>query len=143
MKKVIFALMSFAVFFSLMLTSCGKDDDDDTPAFSLKGKVYAAYGYHSNGYYFGNIYNEPYDAYWVIRFTSDTEFERTARKDNPQGEIIGDIETGTYTLNYPDIKFSFKDRASYLDDTMEATFVSESTFRSGSGTNIKEYNLQQ
>jgi hypothetical protein len=142
MKKVIFALMSIAVIVSLMLSSCKKDDgDDQDDVFSPKGKVYAAFAYHSNAYYFGNIYNAPYDAYWVFRFTSETEFERTARKNTPTGEIIGDIETGTYTLSYPNMTLTFKDKTTGAS-VIEATFVSESAFRTGSGSNIKEYNLQ-
>lgn len=141
MKKVIFALMS-AIIVSLMLSSCSKDDDDNgDEGFSLKGKMYAAVAYHSNAYYFGNIYNAPYDAYWVFRFTSETEFERTARKNTPTGEIIGDIETGTYTLSYPNMTLTFKDKTTGAS-VIEATFVSESAFRTGSGSDIKEYNLQ-
>lgn len=139
-RKLIFNLIALFVL-STTLVSCGKDDDSDD-SFTLNGKVYAAYGYQGGGVSSGGYTLTSYDAYWVVRFTSDTHFEYTARKNSPNGGIIGDIETGTYTLSYPKLVLSFENRK-YGDKEMDATFINESTFRVISGSDkVLEYNLQ-
>ncbi|MBR4326192.1 MAG: hypothetical protein IKP73_11770 [Bacteroidales bacterium] len=140
MKRKIYLTLSFLMIFSLLLSSCKKDDENEEK-FSVNGKVYAAYGYQGGGVSSGGYSLPSYDAYWVIRFTSETKFERTARKSSPTGGIIGDIETGTYTLDYPNLKLTF-DEATYGDKVIEATFVSESSFRTTTGSRTLEFNLQ-
>ena len=108
---------------SFSLASCSKDEDNEKEVFSLVGKTYAAVAYHINESNIGGFHMDGYDAYWVYRFTSDSECERMCRQNSPTGKIIGDIEKCTYTLDYPTIKL--KDDES----TDTGTFIDENTFR--------------
>jgi hypothetical protein len=129
MKKILIVLAVLPLLFA----GCSKDDEPD--AFSLNGKVYAAYAYQGGGYTILGVYFPPYDVYWVFRFTSDNEVERTARKQNPQGEIIGELDKGTYVLSYPNLVIDIEGYAK----SYECTFVDENTFRTGTGSDILEY----
>jgi hypothetical protein len=125
MKKTIlfFAIISF------LFTGCSKDEDDEV--FSVVGKTYAAYAYLGGGGSAGAFY----DVYWVYKFISDNEVERTERKVSPTGEIRT-IENCTYVLNYPDLTIT---RGSSINT---ATFVDQNTFRIETGLYIGEYILQ-
>jgi hypothetical protein len=129
MKKILSMLFLASV---VLFAGCSKDGE---PEFSLKGKIYAAYAYNGGGYTVGGIYFEPYDAYSVFRFISDNEVERTTRKNNPKGGIIGELEKGTYVLNYPNLIINIEDR----DKPYDCAFVDENTFRTGAGYDVLEY----
>ena len=116
---------------SIGFISCGSDDDEDE--FSLVGKTYAAFAYHSSAMDVAGLHFDGYDAYWVYRFTSTTECERQSRKGSPTGGIIGDIDKCTYTLNYPTITIVNG------TSTITGTFIDQNTFRTGSGSNVLEY----
>lgn len=132
-KKGLWNLLTImmVVMFNVGVISCSSDDDEDN--FSLVGKTYAAFAYHSSAIDVAGIHLDGYDAYWVYRFTSATECERQARKGSPTGGIIGDIDKCTYTLNYPTITIVNG------TSTITGTFIDQNTFRTGSGSNIKEY----
>jgi hypothetical protein len=116
MKKLLFLL---AIALPLVFTSCSKDDDE---SFSLKGKTYATANYSAT------IFGETYTAYKVWRFISDTEVEQSTRKNSPTGTFIGDVEKGTYTLNYPKLNVQILDGVS--NNKYECDFLDENTFRS-------------
>lgn len=125
-----------AAMLSFGFVSCSSDSDDGS-TFTVKGKTYAAYAYRGGGM-FDNDY---YDVYWVYKFTSDTQYEKTTRQSSATGGIIGEIETGTYVLNYPTITISAE--AGLLEGSViKGTFIDNSTFRVGSGSNVMEYKLQ-
>lgn len=130
MKKLLLSLVLVA---SVLLVSCEKEKDkEEEEKFSLSGKTYAAYGYKS--------YTSDDDVYWVMRFTSDTQVERTARKVSPTGGIIGDAESWTYALSYPSVVFYDEDGEKYNT----GTFVDENTYRTtGYQGAITEYILQK
>lgn len=110
----------------LFSTSCKKDDNDSEEKFSLKGKTYATYAYKGGGQVILNYEIPTYDAYRVFRFISDNEFEDCSRENSPiGGKLIGDIDTATYELDYPNIKFIFKNS----NKDMEGSFIDENTFR--------------
>lgn len=117
MKNFLFLL---AIALPLVLTSCSKDDDE---SFSLKGKTYATLNYSAH-----DIFGEPYTVYKVWRFISDTEVEQSSRENSPTGKFIGDVEKGTYTLNYPKLNVQILDGVS--NNKYECDFLDENTFRS-------------
>ena len=117
---------------SLMFAGCSKSDDI-IDEFSLSGKTYAAYAYQGGGF-FGS---DNYDVYWVYKFISENKVESTSRQVSPKGGIIGEIDIYTYSLNYPTLKIYREDGT-----ITTATFIDENTFRTGSGSNVKEYIMQ-
>lgn len=124
-----------ATLLSIGFASCSSDDDEDS--FSVKGSTYAAYAYRGGGMFDSDYY----DVYWVYKFTSDTQYEKTTRQSSISGGIIGDIETGTYVLNYPNI--TIKAETGILKGSVTSgTFVDKNTFRVGSGSNVMEYTKQ-
>lgn len=120
MKNLIRLGMIAAVLATFIFTSCSKDEEE----FSLVGKTYAAFSYHSNAYNGTIIQTDGYDAYDVYRFISDTECEVSTRKNSPTGGIIGDIDIDTYTLDYPTIKIKCNE-----EYTATGTFINQETFR--------------
>ena len=123
-------LLLFALITTTLISSCSKDDDKE-PEFSLLGKIYAAHAYTSSV--------SENEVYWVMRFTSNTALERTAREVNPTGGIIGDIENWTYTLSYPTLIIYDEDGEEYNN----ATFIDENTFRTTNYQgHVTEYILQ-
>lgn len=133
MKKLLLLLLVLPFIFG----SCSSDSDEDN-SFNLEGKTYAAYAYDAGGVNIGGIYIQPYKVYWVYRFLPDNKIERTARNNEVNGKIIGDIENGTYTLDYPNMKIKLDNNSNYT----ECVFINENTFRTGSGSYVKEYNKQ-
>lgn len=134
MKKLLLLLFVFPFIFG----SCSSDDDDNNNSFNLEGKTYAAYAYDAGGINIGGIYIQPYKVYWVYRFLPDNKVERTARNNEVNGKIIGEIDNGTYILDYPNMKIKLDDSDNYT----ECVFINENAFRTGSGSNVKEYNKQ-
>lgn len=120
MKNIIKLGVIAIVFAVFSFTSCSKDEKDE---FSLVGKTYAAFSYHSNAYKGTYLQSDGYDVYKVYRFISDKEVESSSRKNSPTGGIIGDIDKYPYTLNYPTIKIELG------TFTAEGTFLDENTFR--------------
>ena len=134
MKKIL--LLGVVLAMILGFGGCDKNEKGDEPEiFQLEGKTYAAYAYQGGGYDFMGIYVPAYDVYWVYRFTSTTEIERTARKNDYQGGIIGEIDYYTYILDYPSITIYEENGDTY----QTGTFINKNVFRTGSGNNIKEY----
>ena len=117
MKKVLFLLPLLTVL--LVFSGCS---DDGEPEFSLVGKTYAAFNYSAY-----DLFGEKYDVYKVWRFISDTEVEQSARENSPTGDFIGDIETGTYILDYPNLEVKILDGIS--NNSYECEFIDENTFR--------------
>lgn len=115
--KAMGLLLCFAT--SAMMASCTKDNDEN---FSLVGKTYAATSYvdHPTGG------GQPYTIYFVIRFTSERTTEHAARKNGVHGSLIGDINNGTYTLNYPNIHIEYEDAGHRVID---GVFIDETCFR--------------
>ncbi len=103
----------------LGVVSCKKEEEKEKP-FSLVGKSYSAYAYRGGGF-FNDDY---YDVYRVYRFVSETEVEKTARKSNPKGGIIGDIDNYTYTLDYPTITIKYDNGVK-----REGKFIDKKNFR--------------
>lgn len=125
MKRIVLSFIG-----ALLILSCS--ENDAPKPFALEGKTYAAVAYRGGGW----LDEDYYDVYWVYKFISETEVERTARRVVPTGGIIGDIDTFKYELNYPDliIKLEYND--------LVAKFIDQKTFRTGSGSDITEYTLQ-
>lgn len=117
MRKVFLLLPLLVALF--VFSGCSKDDE---PEFSLVGKTYAAFSYSAY-----DIFGEKYDVYKVWRFISDTEVEQSSRENSPTGDFIGDIVTGTYTLNYPNLKVQILEGVS--NNSYECEFINENTFR--------------
>lgn len=128
---VLVALLSFTVFLS-----CAKE----TP-FTVSGKTYAAFGYHADSFTYGIFHWDGYDAYYVLRFTSEKSAEKSTREANPQGRIIGDLEDCSVTINYPSIIVSYTENGRLY--TEKGTFITQSIFRlTSSSGKISEYILQ-
>ena len=117
MKKILFLLAILPMF---IFISCSSDDDK---SFSLTGKTYATLDHTTH-----DIFGEPYTVYKVWRFVSDTEVEQSSRKNSPTGKFIGDVEKGTYTLDYPKLNVQIIDGVS--NNKYECDFLDENTFRS-------------
>lgn len=117
MKRLLFALSILTVVF----TFCGCSDDGEQD-FSLVGETYAAFDYSSY-----DIFGDRYDVYKVWRFISETEVEETSRENSPIGDIIGDVEKGTYLVDYPNMKVRILDGVS--NNSYECEFIDENTFR--------------
>lgn len=116
---------------SMFFISCSKESLEENievpKTFSLSGKNYGAFAYTSK------LFGVQYDVYWVYRFISETEFERTSRENNLKGSLIGEPEYGTYKL-YTNgdkaIKVVLKEKGSTESKT--GTFVTNESFRIGS-----------
>lgn len=123
MKRLVnlFAVVLIAVL-SLGFVSCSSDNEESTP--TLKGSTFVAYAYRGGGFLGENDY---YDVYWVIKFVSDTEYEKTSRQATPTGRIIA-IETGTYVFNYPKVTLTSK-TGLIPDNVVTYNFVDSNTFR--------------
>ena len=132
MKKQLknFMLITLMMILSAGFTSCGDDEDE----FSLVGKTYAACVTHIDSGYFGGFYYDGYDMYWVYKFTSETQCELSTREDSPTGGIIGNIEKGTYTLDYPTITISIEGY-----NVMKGTFVDNKTIRYETKERVLEF----
>ena len=129
MKKIII-LSLISVFSLLTITGCKKENKPEE--FTLIGKTFAAFNYH--------FLDE--DVYTVWRFVSETEVERTSRRNSPQGGLIGNIYYGTYILDYPNLNVSIPQLAEY-----KCEFISETCFRTqwyntSGKIEIHEFHLQ-
>lgn len=117
MKKIVLCIIA-----AVMLIGCEKQD-------SLKGSVFAGYAYHANSNTIAGIHIDGYDAYYVYRFLDDINLERTTRKGGAHGEIIGEIEKGTYTYDYPNIEVTYTDKYSGREVVLAGEFLDKKTFR--------------
>lgn len=108
MKKAL-VILSLAL---MALTSCTKEDK-----FSLSGKTFAAYAFVSDGT----------DCYFVWKFDSD-KVEISSRISSYQGGIIGNIEHGNYTLDYPSLTVNYS-TSSGTKYSRRCTFIDKTTFR--------------
>lgn len=120
MKKLIILVCAIA---AVILSGCKKDEKQEE--FSLTGKTYA-------------ISSPRFGTYDSWKFISDTELEVTFRDDNPQGSIRGEIEYGTYTLDYPNMTVKVKESNTLM--TYECEFISETCFRT---TMLAGYNYRK
>ena len=126
MRRVVLVLIVLSA-----LMGCSKGS-------SLVGETYAAYGYHSDEFNAGYIHIDGYDAYYVFRFIDRSTAERTTRQHSPQGSIIGDIESCTYTLKYPSIEISYYNSALRQVVTEKGKFLDKKTFRIGKYDYVKQ-----
>ena len=105
---------------------------------SLVGKTFAAFGYHVDEMNAGIIHIDGYDAYYVYRFVDEARAERTTRKYSAKGEVIGEIESCTYTYEYPIIEITYIPSYSDKEITVQGEFLDKNTFR----INKSDYYLQ-
>ncbi|MCM1176703.1 MAG: hypothetical protein NC308_02945 [Clostridium sp.] len=115
MKK--FITLTLIAVATLLLAGCNKEKKE----FSLVGKTFASFDYSLT------IFGEKSDVYIVWRFVSETEVEESSRENSPQGAIIGKLDYGTYTLDYPHLNISINNGIS--KNEYECAFISETCFR--------------
>ncbi|MCR5037180.1 MAG: hypothetical protein K6A73_07660 [Bacteroidales bacterium] len=130
-------LLIISAMIMLLFSGCKKSEDKQN--FSLVGKTYAATQYFGS---YGSIV-DPYTAYYVIRFTSNSTIECSDRENGIHGPLLGTgrIVTGSYSLSYPNIHLEYDDPTlSTVHHSINAVFIDESCFRDSS-TN-REYVLQ-
>ncbi len=101
--------MMSVMLFALLFSSCGSDDEEN-PDNPLVGSTYAVYAYHNEAE--PSVGIEAYDAYFVLKFTSEHECEYTVRKNSPKGEIVHSAETFLYILHYPNVTFRTPENSS-------------------------------
>lgn len=136
MKRVL-SLISLVSLLMISFSSCKKED-----SFSVSGKTFTAFGYHADSFTYGIIHYDGYDAYYVLRFISETTAERSTREGNASGRIIGDMEDCKVTINYPLITISYMSRGTQY--TESGAFLDKTKFRltSSNGKVTSEYILQ-
>ena len=126
-------MRKIAIIFAVIavLAGCSKGN-------SLSGETYAAYGYHVDDFNAGYFHMDGYDAYYVFRFIDDSTAERSTRKYSPTGEVIGEMESCTYTFNHPHIEISYYNNSLNKIVTEKGEFLDNKTFRVGKYDYIKQ-----
>ena len=121
----------------ISFSSCKKEE-----SFSVSGKTFAAFGYHADSFTYGIIHRDGYDAYYVLRFTSETTAERSTREGSASGRIIGDMEDCKVAIDYPLITISYMSLGTQY--TESGAFLDQTKFRltSSNGKVTSEYILQ-
>lgn len=109
------------VLFVLLFTSCSSDAEED-PDNPLVGTTFAAYAYHSEET--PSVGIEAYDVYFVLKFIDPHKCEYSARKNSPNGDIIGKADDYLYMLHYPNITFNTSESS-----RLEAEFTSDNVFK--------------
>lgn len=140
MKRIV-SLFLFVVLLFFLFSSCSQVEPEKP--FTVSGKTFAAFGYHADSFTYGMIHYDGYDAYYVLRFTSEATAEKSTREANPNGRIIGDIEDCKVTISYPSITVSYvkKNGEQHIES---GTFLDETKFRltTSNGKATSEYILQ-
>lgn len=125
MRKMLLVVLAV-----VMMAGCTKTK-------GVVGSTFAAFGYHVDDKVIAGMHFDGYDAYRVYRFIDSGTAEKTTRKYSPQGEIIGDIETCTYSYSYPAITITYKNYDG-SDRTVTGEFLDNDTFRIGKEDYIRQ-----
>lgn len=95
-----------------LFSACDKDNED---LRRIEGSVFAAYTGYDDTYIT--------DLYTVYRFHSNTEVEKTERRQSPKGLILS-TSNGTYTTTEDNITIN-------IDGTLTGNFIDDNSFRVG------------
>jgi len=124
MRKLIY-LATIAIVVGIFIGCSNKDEK-----FTLVGKTYAADS--------GNKNSNGQTIYYVYRFFSESETERTVRYGSPSGAISGNASIDEYKLNYPKLEIW----SALEKEFLPYTFVDKKTFRRTVGNKTYEFILQ-